>query len=131
MLTTTHAFSGFTVEDIEVALAFYRDVLGIDAQLNEMGIIEFTHGGTHVIVYPKPGGEPAGYTVLNFVVPDIDAAVDELEAAGVTLERYPGMHQDDRGVMRDRSAGRGPDIGWFTDPSGNIFSIIGEDSRPE
>jgi len=124
MLTTIDAFSGFTVEDTEAALAFYRDVLGIDARLNEMGIIEFTHGGTHVIVYPKPGGRPAGYTVLNLVVPDIDAAVDELEAAGVTLERYPGMPQDERGVMRGRASGDGPDIAWFTDPSGNIFSIL-------
>jgi len=124
MLTTIDAFSGFTVEDTEAALAFYRDVLGIDARLNEMGIIEFTHGGTHVIVYPKPGGQPAGYTVLNLVVPDIDAAVDELEAAGVALERYPGMPQDERGVMRGRASGDGPDIAWFTDPSGNIFSIL-------
>lgn len=124
MLTTIDAFSGFTVEDTEAALAFYRDVLGIDARLNEMGIIEFTHGGTHVIVYPKPGGQPAGYTVLNLVVPDIDAAVDGLEAAGVALERYPGMPQDERGVMRGRATGDGPDIAWFTDPSGNIFSIL-------
>jgi predicted enzyme related to lactoylglutathione lyase len=126
MLTTTDAFSGFTVEDTEVALAFYRDVLGIDAHLGEMGIIEFEHGSTRVIAYPKPGGQPASYTVLNLVVPDIDAAVDELEASGVALQRYAGMHQDERGIMRGRATGDGPDIGWFTDPSGNIFSIIGE-----
>lgn len=126
MLTTTDAFSGFSVEDTDTALAFYRDVLGLDAQLGEMGIIEFQLGGAHVIAYPKPDHKPASFTVLNFVVPDIDAALDELEAAGVTLERYPGMPQDERGVMRGRDAGEGPDIAWFTDPGGNIFAIIGE-----
>jgi predicted enzyme related to lactoylglutathione lyase len=126
MLTTADAFSGFSVEDTETALAFYRDTLGLDAELGEMGIIEFRLGGAHVIVYPKPDHEPATFTVLNFLVPDIDAAVDELEAAGVALERYPGMPQDERGVLRGRAAGQGPDIAWFTDPSGNIFAIIGE-----
>jgi predicted enzyme related to lactoylglutathione lyase len=126
MLTTADAFSGFSVEDTETALAFYRDTLGLDAELGEMGIIEFRLGGAHVIVYPKADHEPATFTVLNFLVPDIDAAVDELEAAGVALERYPGMPQDERGVLRGRAAGQGPDIAWFTDPSGNIFAIIGE-----
>jgi catechol 2,3-dioxygenase-like lactoylglutathione lyase family enzyme len=126
MLTTTDAFSGFSVEDIDTALAFYRDTLGLDARVTEMGVIEFALGGAHVIAYPKPDHEPAGYTVLNFVVPDIDAAVDELDAAGVAMQRYPGMAQDERGVMRGRAVDRGPDIAWFTDPSGNIFAIIGE-----
>lgn len=126
MLTTTDAFSGFSVEDTETALAFYRDVLGLDAKLGEMGIIQLRLGGAHVIVYPKPDHKPASFTVLNLVVPDIDAAVDELEAAGVTLERYPGMPHDERGIVRGRAADQGPDIAWFTDPAGNIFAIIGE-----
>jgi len=126
MLTTVDGFSGFSVDDIDSALAFYRDTLGFDARRNEMGGIELRAGGTRVFVYPKADHVPATFTVLNLVVPDIDAAVDELEAAGVALERYPGMPQDERGVMRGRAADRGPDIAWFTDHAGNIFAIIGE-----
>ena len=126
MLTTINAFSGFSVEDIDTALAFYRDVLGLDATIGDMGFVELRLGDTRVIAYPKADHVPASFTVLNLVVPDIDAAVDELEAAGVTLARYPGMPHDERGVVRGRAADRGPDIAWFTDPSGNIFAIIGE-----
>jgi len=126
MLTTVDGFSGFSVDDIDVALGFYRDTLGLDVSRDDMGGLQLHIGGTHVFVYPKPDHAPASFTVLNFVVPDIDAAVDELEAAGVALERYPGMPHDERGVMRGRAAGRGPDIAWFTDPAGNIFAIIGE-----
>ncbi|MFT4283202.1 MAG: VOC family protein [Protaetiibacter sp.] len=114
------------MDDIDSALAFYRDTLGLEARVGEMGVIELRAGGTRVIAYPKADHVPATFTVLNLVVPDIDAAVDELEAAGVALERYPGMPQDERGVMRGRAADRGPDIAWFTDPAGNIFAIIGE-----
>jgi catechol 2,3-dioxygenase-like lactoylglutathione lyase family enzyme len=126
MLTTVDGFSGFSVDDIDAALAFYRDTLGLDATRNEMGALELTAGGAHVFVYPKPDHVPASFTVLNLVVPDIDAAVDELEAEGVVMERYAGMPQDERGVMRGRASGQGPDIAWFTDPAGNIFAIIGE-----
>jgi catechol 2,3-dioxygenase-like lactoylglutathione lyase family enzyme len=125
MLTTTDAFSGFSVNDTDAALAFYRDTLGLEVTANEMGL-DLRVGGTHVFVYPKADHVPATFTVLNLVVPDIDAAVDELEVAGVALERYEGMPQDARGVMRGRAAGMGPDIAWFSDPAGNIFAIIGE-----
>jgi catechol 2,3-dioxygenase-like lactoylglutathione lyase family enzyme len=77
-------------------------------------------GGQRVLIYPKDDHQPATYTVLNFEVPDIDAAVDELVAAGIQLARYEGTQQDDRGVMR----AWGPPIAWFTDPAGNILSVI-------
>jgi catechol 2,3-dioxygenase-like lactoylglutathione lyase family enzyme len=77
-------------------------------------------GGQRVVIYPKDDHQPATYTVLNFEVPDIDAAVDELVAAGIELQRYEGTPQDDRGVMREW----GPPIAWFTDPAGNILSVI-------
>lgn len=126
MVTISDGFSGFSVDDIDSALAFYRDTLGLDAVRNEMGAIDMTVGATRVFVYPKHDHEPARYTVLDLVVPDIDVAVVELADAGVALERYPGMPQDEAGVMRGKAAGQGPDIAWFTDPAGNIFAIIGE-----
>ncbi|MGD8195937.1 VOC family protein [Herbiconiux sp. P18] len=125
MLTISRGYSGFSVRDVEEARAFYGTALGLVATINAMGILDLElPGGAHVIAYPKPDHEPAAFTVLNLEVADIDAAVDELEAAGVAIERYDGMPQDDRGVMRGKAAGRGPDIAWFRDPSGNILSVL-------
>jgi catechol 2,3-dioxygenase-like lactoylglutathione lyase family enzyme len=127
MLTTTHAFSGFSVNDIPAAEAFYRDVLGLEVSINAMGILNIVlPGGGLVMAYPKDDHVPAVFTVLNFAVDDIDQAVDQLEAAGVQLERYDGFPQDERGVLRGKAADRGPDIVWFLDPSGNILSALSD-----
>jgi catechol 2,3-dioxygenase-like lactoylglutathione lyase family enzyme len=125
MVTFTTAFSGFSVPDIEAAKAFYGGTLGLDVTINEMGILTIDlPGGASVIAYPKDDHQPATFTVLNLVVPDIDEAVDELTAAGVRFERYEGSPQDDKGVMRGKAADMGPDIAWFTDPAGNILSVM-------
>lgn len=123
MLTTTSGFSGFSVDDLPAALAFYRDTLGLDARDTGMGI-ELHVGSCHAFIYPKDDHRPATFTVFNFEVGDIDAAVDELVAAGVTIERYDGAPQDDKGIVRGKSADMGPDIAWFTDPAGNILSVL-------
>jgi catechol 2,3-dioxygenase-like lactoylglutathione lyase family enzyme len=121
MFRDSHAFSGFSTNDIDAARRFYRETLGLDARDGEMGILELhLAGGGRVIVYPKADHQPATFTVLNFPVADVGAAAEALERAGVTMERYPGMPQDEHGVMR----GNGPDIAWFTDPAGNVLSII-------
>jgi len=120
------AFSGFSVDDVQVALHFYRDTLGLSASVNEMGILEIALAtGGRVIAYPKGDAHvAASFTVLNFPVDDIDAAVTELTAAGIELTRYEGTNQDEKGIARGKAAGRGPDIAWFTDPSGNILSVL-------
>ncbi|MFI2364719.1 VOC family protein [Promicromonospora sp. NPDC019610] len=128
MVTTLRTFSGFSVDDVDAALRFYRDTLGLPVRANDMGglQIDLTEGSS-VFVYPKGKDHtPASYTVLNLVVPDIDAAVTELEAAGVSLLRYPGFEQDERGVARSTDPAQGPTIGWFTDPAGNVFALIQE-----
>ena len=85
--------------------------------------IDLTEGSS-VFVYPKGEAHtPASYTVLNLVVPDIDEAVTQLEAAGVSLIRYPGFDQDERGVARSTDPTKGPTIGWITDPAGNIIAL--------
>jgi len=124
MLTTTGAFSGFSVNDQAAAHAFYRDTLGIELVDTGMGLELHLGGTTKVFVYPKDDHTPASFTVLNFEVADIDAAVDELVAAGVTLLRYEDAHQDEKGIARGKAAGYGPDIAWFTDPAGNILSVL-------
>ena len=120
MLGTSHAFSGFSVNDTVKARRFYAETLGLRVT-EENGILTLhLGGGGAVIIYPKPNHQPAMFTVLNFPVADVDKAVDYLIAAGVSLERYDGMGQDERGIMR----GNGPTIAWFTDPAGNILSVL-------
>ena len=127
MLTPADAFHGFAVHDTEAARAFYSDVLGVEVTDAEMGgIIRLRlGGGTPTIVYPKPDHVPATYTILNFPVDDVEAAVDELTSRGVVFERYEGtpVETDEKGVFR----GGGPLIAWFTDPSGNVLSVIAAD----
>ncbi|MFG1784418.1 VOC family protein [Rhodococcus oryzae] len=115
-------YSGFAVDDIEAAAAFYRDTLGLTVT-EQFGLLALqVGGGKTVLVYPKQSHTPATYTVLNFPVEDIDAAVDALRERGVTFERYPGMEADERGIFR----GGGPFIAWFTDPAGNVLSVLQE-----
>ena len=117
-----HAFSGFAVTDIEAAQAFYGDVLGLTvSEAGTMGLLTISlPGGADVIVYPKPDHVPAVFTILNLEVADIDVAVDELTRRGVMFLRYDGFDQDDKGISR----GGEPQIAWFTDPAGNILSVL-------
>lgn len=124
MLGNSAAFSGFAVDDIDAARAFYADTLGLSVELNDMGILEMTLGtGARVIAYPKPDHQPAGFTILNFPVADVEAAVDDLNAKGVVTKIYEGAFGgDEKGISR----GHGPDIAWFRDPAGNVLSVLSE-----
>ena len=126
MLGNSAAFSGFTVDDIAAAKAFYVDVLGLNVTEDHGMLTLVLASNRRTLVYLKPGHEPATYTILNFPVDDIDATVDELAARGVEFVRYEGMPQDAKGVLRGLANDRGPDIAWFTDPAGNIFSVLQE-----
>lgn len=123
MLESSKAFSGFAVDDLERAQQFYGGTLGLSTS-EENGLL-FLHlaGGRDTLVYPKPDHAPATYTILNFPVVDIDAAVDELGERGVRFERYDGFEQDAKGISR---APNGPPIAWFRDPAGNILSLLEE-----
>ena len=122
-LRTEAAFSGFSVNDIDAAREFYGSVLGLAVAMEHGMLAVPIGGGKTVLVYPKENHVPAMYTTLNFPVDDIDAAVDELRAAGVTFEQYEGL-TDERGIARGIASGMGPDIAWFTDPAGNILSVL-------
>jgi catechol 2,3-dioxygenase-like lactoylglutathione lyase family enzyme len=122
MFKDTKAFSGFAVDDLDRARDFYGSVLGLDVSTEEMGLLTLHLAGDRpTIVYPKPDFEPATYTILNFPVDDIDAAVDGLIERGVAFELYDGFGQDERGVSRNEG---GPPIAWFRDPAGNILSVL-------
>jgi predicted enzyme related to lactoylglutathione lyase len=124
MIAQEKAFSGFAVDDIDAARRFYGETLGIEVEeVPPHGLLTLKVGdGPGVMVYPKEDHEPAVYTILNFPVADIEAAVAELEERGVRFERYEGtpMETDEKGIFR----GGGPLIAWFTDPAGNILSVI-------
>jgi catechol 2,3-dioxygenase-like lactoylglutathione lyase family enzyme len=123
VLGNSAAFSGFAVDDVDAARVFYTDVLGLEVETANGMLTLHLGGGTNVLVYPKPGHAPAAFTVLNVPVPDIEQAVDELTARGVTFQKYEHPPTDERGIMR---AG-GPLIAWFTDPAGNVFSVLQQD----
>ena len=126
MLGDSPAFSGFSVNDLESARRFFTDTLGLRvADVPEMGGLLRLHlgSGADVLVYAKDDHTPASFTVLNFPVPDVEQAVDQLEARGVTFEHYENPPTDEKGIMR---AG-GPLIAWFTDPAGNVFSVMQQD----
>jgi catechol 2,3-dioxygenase-like lactoylglutathione lyase family enzyme len=123
MFENTKAFSGFAVDDLQKAREFYEGMLGLRvSQSNDLLTLHLA-GERETLVYPKPDFAPATYTILNFPVDDIEAAVDELGAKGVRFERYDGLDQDEKGVSR---AAGGPLIAWFRDPAGNILAVLEE-----
>jgi catechol 2,3-dioxygenase-like lactoylglutathione lyase family enzyme len=125
MFANTPAFSGFAVDDLDAARSFYRDTLGLEVTDEEMDVLTLHLAGDRpTLIYPKPDFEPATYTILNFQVGDVEAAVDELGSRGVEFERYDGFDQDEKGIAHDPDAG--PDIAWFKDPAGNILSVLSE-----
>ena len=126
MFTDTVAFSGYTVNDQAQAKTFYSEILGVDVKEDQMGLhLTFPNGHT-VFIYQKEDHQPATFTVLNFVVENIDTTVDELVSKGVTMERYDNLPApaDKKGILRGRAANMGPDIAWFTDPAGNVLSVL-------
>ena len=124
MFRNARAFSGFAVDDIAAAKEFYGGTLGLDVSEADMGLLMLhLAGGTEVIIYPKPNHTPASFTILNFPVDDIGEAVDELTRRGVRFERYEQFEQDEKGIARGNG---GPQIAWFTDPAGNVLSVLEE-----
>ena len=125
MFANTKAYSGFAVDDLKKAREFYGETLGLrtSAVSEEGGLMSLDLAGDRsTLVYEQPDCTPASYTILNFPVEDIDRAVDELAARGVSFERYDGFEQDEKGIAR----GPGPDIAWFKDPAGNVLSVLQE-----
>ncbi len=129
MFSKTKSFSGFSVNNIGAAKEFYHGKLGIDVEELSNGLLTLhLYGGTSIIVYPKENHEPASFTILNFPVPDIDKAVNDLIKAGVKFEQYTGeIATDEKGILRSPDKNMGPDIAWFKDPAGNILSVLESD----
>jgi catechol 2,3-dioxygenase-like lactoylglutathione lyase family enzyme len=127
LFENSEAFGSMSSDDTEASRRFYAETLGLQVRDEAMGgiiSVQLPRGGA-VMIYPKDDHQPATYTVLNFPVDDVDAAVDELVSRGVVFEHYgPDLHQDEKGIMRGKAAGMGPDQAWFKDPAGNILSVL-------
>ncbi|HWY80086.1 MAG TPA: VOC family protein [Candidatus Sulfotelmatobacter sp.] len=124
MFKAKTAFSGFSIDNQAKAQKFYSEVLGLEVKDSGMGLeLQLPNSGT-VFIYAKDNHEPATFTVLNFVVKDIDEAVDDLVKKGIQFEKYQDFNQDEKGIARGISVKRGPDIAWFKDPAGNILSVL-------
>ncbi|KUG57416.1 hypothetical protein AVL62_13405 [Serinicoccus chungangensis] len=124
-------FNGFSVDDLDAAEAFYRDVLGVpvERESEPMGMLQLRLGDRRVLVYPKgEAHQPASYTVLNFPTDDVPATVRALADRGVEFLRYDGMPQDELGVVE---SGDGPPIAWFADPAGNVHSVLDVGPDPD
>jgi catechol 2,3-dioxygenase-like lactoylglutathione lyase family enzyme len=128
MPTFLAAFSGISVDDLSKAQEFYTKTLELKLDNEEMGLQLGLPGGGKMFIYEKDGHTPAAYTALNFVVDNIDEAIDELTSRGVSFEHYDSMPapQDEKEILRGIAAGQGPDIAWFKDPAGNILSVLQE-----
>ena len=125
MFTPTSAFSGFSVNDLAQAKAFYAEILGLQVDDEGVGISLHLPGGSTVFAYPKDDHQPATFTIVNFVVENIDEAVDELTNRGVQFEHYEeGPQADEKGIMRGLALQMGPDIAWFKDPAGNTLAVL-------
>ena len=128
MLKDSHAFTSFSVNNTAAAKAFYSDVLGLTVTQDDMGLQLTIPSHTPIFIYQKEDHIPASFTILNFPVGDIDAAVDELTQKGIVFERYEGFpfEQDEKAIARGKAAGQGPDIAWFKDPAGNTLAVLSD-----
>jgi catechol 2,3-dioxygenase-like lactoylglutathione lyase family enzyme len=130
MFKAKAAFSSFSVDHLAKANEFYTHTLGLRVDDQAMGLRLHLPGGGTVFVYPKEDHQPATFTILNFEVDNIDAAVDNLTSRGVRFEHYGGdLKTDEKGILRGLSQNRGPDIAWFKDPAGNILSVLQESTK--
>lgn len=122
MFENTKAFSGFSVDDVPKARQFYGETLGLRVSDEHGMLVLNIAGGRDILVYPKPDHTAASFTVLNFPVDDIEAAVDALAERGVRFEHYGGadIATDEKGIFR----GGEPLIAWFKDPAGNVLSVL-------
>ena len=124
MFTHTKAFSSFSVDDIAKAKEFYGQTLGLGVSEAMMGLLDLEIEGNEnkISIYPKPNHEPATYTILNFPVADVEKAVDELTAKGISFEHYDmgNLKTDKKGIAHFP----GITQAWFKDPAGNILSLI-------
>ena len=112
-----------TIVDVGRAKEFYRDKLGLRL-LSEEPPFALVFDANGIMLRLGMGKElpPALGTVLGWQVPDIGAAVRDLQQVGIQFERYDNayMKQDKLGIWTTPTGSR---VAWFKDPDGNTLSI--------
>jgi catechol 2,3-dioxygenase-like lactoylglutathione lyase family enzyme len=123
MLTDAKVFSSFSVDNVEKAKEFYSQTLGIKVAGRMGGLNLHLTGEDRVFIYPKPNHVAATFTVLNFLVDDVEKEVDELTSKGVRFEIYnqDSLKTNEKGISMNN---QGPKMAWFKDPAGNFLSVI-------
>jgi len=102
------------------AKEFYRDTLGLRLVSEDEFALVFDVAGTMLRVTRVQELAAEKYTVLGWQVHNIVQTAKDLQKAHVTLERYPGMQQDELGIWNSPSGAR---VAWFKDPDGNTLGI--------
>jgi catechol 2,3-dioxygenase-like lactoylglutathione lyase family enzyme len=127
MLTSRPIVAFVATTDPAGAKRFYANTLGLRLVAEDGFALVFDAGGTMLRIATVPALKPAGYTVLGWLVPDIERAVRDLQSKQVAFNRYDGMGQDDLGIW---TAPGGARIAWFADPDGNTLSLTEMDAAP-
>jgi predicted enzyme related to lactoylglutathione lyase len=126
MFQKSKAFSSYSTNEFQKTKQFYETVLGLNVSVNDqMGVMNVHLANGELMIYPKTDHVPATFTVLNFLVDNIETAVEELRGRGVVFESYdqPKLKTDKSGIARQE---RGPAMAWFKDPGGNILAVLQE-----
>jgi catechol 2,3-dioxygenase-like lactoylglutathione lyase family enzyme len=123
MLGDKDAVANIAVKDLKIAKKFYEDTLGleqVDAEGQE--VIVFKSGNSTVNIYRSQYAGTNQATAVAWVVgKDIENAVRELKAKGITFEHYdmPDITREgDLYIAGDMK------VAWFKDPDGNILNIV-------
>ena len=124
MFANTPAFSSFSVDDLAKAKRFYGETLGLKVEETPEGLELQLMGAGTVFIYPSDDYHAPEHTVLNFIVEDIENAIDQLGKRGVRMEHYdlPGIKTDKKGIFRGDMGPKA--IAWFKDPAGHILSVL-------
>jgi catechol 2,3-dioxygenase-like lactoylglutathione lyase family enzyme len=112
------AFVGTT--DAKKARHFYETVLGLSLIADQPFALLFDANGTSLRVSKVDEVSPEPYTVLGWVVSDIEGMTKALRKKGVVFERYPYFEQDENDIW---TAPTGAKVAWFKDPDGNTLSV--------
>ena len=120
MLDTSSIIAFVAMTNAERSKAFYQKVLGLSLVSDEPFSLVFNAHGAMLRIFKVDALTPAPHTVLGWNVVNIEAAIENLGASGVVLERFPGLIQDSRGLW---TSPNGTKVAWFNDPDGNILSL--------
>ena len=109
------------VDDLQRAIDFYRDVLGMAFLFDVPGMGFFSLGDVRLMLGEREEGAPAHGSILYYGVENIRSATDELKARGVAFDQEPTLIAE----MPDHDLC----MSFFRDSEGNQLALMSEVSR--